>query len=264
MPSKKSSCGSSKSLLKVPHGIDIVQFVKNDGVVEESPEPAVVPVSFADFRGRYLATHGNGSMESNSLGTVRIHLSHIGETLGERFPMTTLQAAHLQKHITRRSAMKGLGGKRLSPTTIRKELASFRAAWNWGVHMGIVSGFFPNKGLVFPKTEEKPPFMTWTEIDRRIRKGRLGEHGQAELWDALFLTLPEIDELLDHVNQSFETTLDLSDVRLRRSYRPRRSEMIRAQVEDVDFDGGSILIREKKRSKGQRTTRRSASHGPTC
>jgi integrase len=36
----------------------------------------------------------------------------------------------------------------------------------------------------------------------------------------------------------------------------RRSELIRAEVADVDFDAGTVLIREKKRARGQRTTRR--------
>ena len=34
--------------------------------------------------------------------------------------------------------------------------------------MGLVSGHFPNRGLVFPKADEKPPFMTRPEIERRI------------------------------------------------------------------------------------------------
>ena len=44
--------------------------------------------------------------------------------------------------------------------TIRKEVASFRAAWNWGAPMGLTNGHFPAKGLRYPKTDEKPPFMT--------------------------------------------------------------------------------------------------------
>jgi hypothetical protein len=74
-------------------------------------------------------------MESDSLRTVRIHLGHIAATFGERFPLLSLTSADLQRHITRRAAVKRAGGRRLSPPTIRKELASFRAAWNWGVHI---------------------------------------------------------------------------------------------------------------------------------
>jgi integrase len=36
----------------------------------------------------------------------------------------------------------------------------------------------------------------------------------------------------------------------------RRSELVRLHVDDVDFQGKTILIHERKRVKGQRTTRR--------
>jgi integrase len=36
----------------------------------------------------------------------------------------------------------------------------------------------------------------------------------------------------------------------------RRSEILRALVADVDFAGNTVLVREKKRSRGERTTRR--------
>jgi hypothetical protein len=94
--------------------------------------------------------------------------------------LLSLTSSDLQRHITRRAAMKGAAGRRLSPTTIRKELASFRAAWNWGIHMGLVSGHFPNRRLVFPKVDEKPPFMTWQEIERRIQAGRLNDKQRAD------------------------------------------------------------------------------------
>jgi integrase len=246
-----------QNLLKLPSGVDIVTFVKNDGqVVAAGPSVDAEPISFAKFRERYLATHQGGSMESNSLGTVRIHLAHIATTLGERFPMTSLAASDLQRHIDRRSAMKGSRGKRLSPATIRKELASLRAAWNWGVHMRLVTGLFPNRGLVFPKTEEKPPFMTWKEIERRIKTGGLTGKKQAELWNALFLTLPEIEELLAHVQSVARPPWLYPMVVFAAHTGARRSEMIRAQLADVDFEGGTVLIREKKRARGQGTTRR--------
>jgi len=63
-------------------------------------------------------------------------------------------------------------GRKLSPVTLRKELASFRALWNWSVKSGLLTGPFPNQGLVFPKTEEKPPFQTWEEIERQVREER--------------------------------------------------------------------------------------------
>jgi integrase len=247
-----------QKLLRVPPGVEIVAFVQNDGRIEDEtePTPEAETFTFAQFRSRYLATHEGGGMEGDSLRTVRIHLNHLAVTLGERFPIRTLATSDLQSHITRRAAVKGAGGRRLSPTTIRKELATLRAAWNWGVHMGLVSGHFPNRGLVFPKADEKPPFMTWQEIERRIQGGGLSAKQQAELWDALFLTLPEIEELLAYVRTTARQPWIYPMFVFAAHTGARRSEMIRAQAADVDFEAATVLIREKKRARGRRTTRR--------
>jgi len=50
------------------------------------PEPA----SFADFKKKYLDTYGISAMEDNSLGAVRMHLSHFERTLGSKFPLQQL------------------------------------------------------------------------------------------------------------------------------------------------------------------------------
>jgi len=245
-----------QKLVKVPDGISIVDYIKHDANVENIVTPKPTELSFEEFRKLYIQTHENGAMESNSLDTVRIHLQHIADTLGNDFPVKSLSVMDLQRHIARRSSMKGFGNRPLSPITIRKELASFRAAWNWGLNTGLVPHTFPNKGLVFPKTEEKPPFMTWGEIERRIRNGKLSESQQAELWDALFLTLKEIQELLSHVYEVARQPWVYQMFVFAAHTGARRSEIIRAQIEDVDFESASILIREKKRARGRRTTRR--------
>lgn len=246
-----------QNLLKVPAGADIVSFIKNDGQVVEPVAVSDAPtITYRQFCDAYLQAIGSGAVESNTLGTTRIHLAHFAETLGDNFPVTTLRPADLQRHITRRSSDKGRGGKKLSPTTINKELASFRAAWNWAVNMELVQSQFPNKGLVFPKLEEKPPFMTWAEIERRIAKGRPEDRLNAEIWDALFLTRNEVDELLDHVRAEAKHPWIYPMVVFAAHTGARRSEMLRAEIEDVDFEGGTILIREKKRTRGRLTTRR--------
>jgi hypothetical protein len=80
-------------------------------------------------------------------------------------------------------------------------VASFRACWNWGVQSGKLQGAFPKKGLKYPKAGEKPPFQTWEEITRQVARGGLTPAEEGDLWDCLFLTLPQIDELLGFVKE---------------------------------------------------------------
>lgn len=185
--------------IRVPDGADIVAFVKNGGKVEEEAKPTPTPLTLAQFIAKYLETHGQGAMEANSLATVRMHLAHFESTLGERFAVRSLTIADLQQHVDSRRKKK-YRGRQLSPVTLRKEVASFRAAWNWGAITGLMSGPFPSRGLVYPKTDEKPPFMTMLEIRGRITTDLQARERDA-LWDCVYLTREELPHLLAHVQE---------------------------------------------------------------
>jgi integrase len=149
----------------------------------------------------------------------------------------------------------GTAASPLSPNTLKKETATFRAAWNWAALAGLVTGTFPSKGLVYPKADEKPPFMTRAEIERKLYDG-LSEKERAELWDCLYLTRPELDGLLAFVKAKAAHPWISPLFCFVGHTGARRSDATRVLVSDVDFEGKTVLIREKKRSRRQRTTRR--------
>lgn len=242
----------NQGLLRLPPGADLVTFVKNGGRVEEPPaEPPPESVKLRAFIDRYLATQQAG-MEENSLSTVRMHLNHLAKSLGDRFELPGLALADLQGHIERRRKEK----KGLSPVTLKKEVASFRAAWNWGLHMKLVSVPFPSRGLVYPKADEKPPFQTWAEIERKVSGGGLSKAEVEELWESLYLTKPEITELLGFVKEKAGHGWVYPAVCFAAHTGARRSEVLRVRVHDVNWADETVTIHEKKRVKGKRTTRR--------
>jgi integrase len=233
-------------LLEVPAGMDIVTFVEFDGKA-----PAATPrrrnqdTTFARFRDAYINTFGNGAIEENTLYTAKIHLAHLAATLGEQFSLSTLVLADLQRHIDRRR-------KKVAAITIKKEIDTFRGAWNWAGRMGQVEGSFPSGDLVFPKGEEKLPFMTWAQIERRVGAG--GD--PQELWECLFLREHEIENFLDFVQKRKAPAWVYPMCVMAAHTGARRSEMLRAERQDVDFEAGIITLREKKRVRGKVTTRR--------
>ncbi|MGH7867778.1 MAG: tyrosine-type recombinase/integrase, partial [Candidatus Dormibacteraceae bacterium] len=180
-------------LLILPDGTDIVTFVEHDGkpphigpTLVDTPRQAI---TLGNLKDRYLTTHANGTIEANSLDTCKLHLGHFARVLGEGFPLGELSLAKMQEYVNHRSKAK------ISPVTIRKEIATLRAAWNWGDPMELTSGRFPSKGLRYPKADEKPPFMTMAEIERQVAAG-----GDPDtLWEALYLQASELAELLAHV-----------------------------------------------------------------
>ena len=237
-------------LIVVPEGIDIVTFVEHDGnppiagpTLPGAPRKAV---TLGQLKDRYLSTYANGTIEANSLETCKLHLNHFVRALGEGFPLGELSLGKAQEYVNHRAKDK------ISPVTIRKEIATLRAAWNWGGPMGLTDSPFPSKGLRYPKADEKPPFMTLKEIERQFAAG-----GDEEtLWEALYLEAREVTELLAHVKKQAAHPWIYPLFCFAAHTGARRSEILRALVADVDFAGNTVLVREKKRSRAQRTTRR--------
>jgi integrase len=242
--------------MELPPGADIGTFLLSDGKLNGQP-PASSPalLTLGDLREAYVAVHSNGALEENSLATVCMHLRHVVATLGKSFRLASLNPGDLQRHIDRR-ARKRYRGRSLSAVTLRKEMASFRACWNWGVQAGQLRQMFPGRGLKYPKTDEKPPFQTRAEIERQIARGGLAETEIRQLWDSLVLTRPEIAQLLEHVRLRTAQPFLYPMVCLAAHTGARRSELLRLRVDDVDFGSGTVLIHEKKRARGRRTSRR--------
>jgi integrase len=75
------------------------------------------------------------------------------------------------------------------------------------------------------------------------------------LWDALYLQPPKIAELLEHDRAHARHPWIYPMACLAAHTGARRSEFARIRFADVDL-GGGVTIREKRRVKGKRSTRR--------
>ena len=246
-------------------GDDLFQLMISDGKLNAAVEISE-RVTLAQFFERYEADRPPGK-EGNTLYTENIHIKHLQRLLGDRTYVGDVPAK-LQTYVKDRSAEKSRSGDAIGQVTIKKELGTLTSIWNkWGVRSGFVISTLSLRNLEYPKGGQKPPFQTWEQIERKIARGKLTEDEQAELWDALFLTVPQTEELLTYVRTSG------SKVRGTRKFFPwvypmvafiaytgaRRSEMLRSRVEDIDFETGEITIREKKKD---RTIKETVRHVP--
>ena len=162
--------------------------------------------------------------------------------------MQSVTTSDMQAYIDKR-LRDSYRKKPIRPDTVRKEVATFRLIWNWAVTHGHVVGPAPTKGLKYPKTEQKPPFMTREEIEKVIKRGGLTEKQEAGLWECLFLTISEVQEVLDLREKERPTTTSSIPMFVFVAHTgARRSEILRAQIDDFDFQSKTVLIREKKRS----------------
>ena len=132
------------------------------------PEPADLRQR---SREKYLEAHRDGAMEANSLATAAMHLRPLRADAGRGLPAGRAHPGRPPAARQPAGEEEVPGPARCRPVTLRKEVATFRAAWNWAAANGLVAGPFPAKGLVYPKADEKPPFMTWHEIERKAGRG---------------------------------------------------------------------------------------------
>jgi len=186
--------------LAIPEGAEVATFLLSDGRLNGKVRVGRRLTLTRLFEG-YFGDLPDGSLEGNSLMTVRIHMNHFKRVLGEGFSVKQLKFADLQQYVRKRSQEEGRRGGRVSSTTIKKELATLSAVWTWARMNGGVEGAFPNRGLKYPKSAEKPPFQTRQEIERQLVKGNLSRVEEEELWDCLYLTIPEIEEVVGLVRE---------------------------------------------------------------
>lgn len=233
-------------LAEIPPGCSVIDFLQHDGNPPLDVELSVrKDTTLSQLREAYITTFSNGAIEANTLSTSKTHLAHIEQTLGGKFLLSGLTLTKLQSHVDRRCTD-------VSPITVKKEIDSFRTAWNWGRRSNLVQGTCPTAGLVYPKTTEKLPFMALKEIERRIEEGADTD----ELWECLYLDTKQIEALLKYVSKQNARPWVYPMIAMAAHTGARRSELIRAKTEDLDFTSNVLTIREKKRARGKLTTRR--------
>ena len=244
-----------QGLVTLPPGTDIAEYLRLDGKVIPRDSPKAEKIALSTLRERYLETH-SASLEPSTVACLRIHFRHLERVLGADFCVSELCLADLQRYVDARSKAKGVRKRRLSAATIQKELITLGTAFNWARKMKYLSGEFPSHGLRLPKTKEKQPFRTRSEIDRRIAVGGLADDEIADLWDSLYLSVDEISEFLQHMKANGTAPFVYPMATFAAHTGARRSEMIRLRIVDVDLDSKVAIIHEKKRVRGKTTTRR--------
>jgi integrase len=204
---------------------------------------------------RYQAEHPAGVKESSTLSTETIHLAHIVRLSDPKIAVGAITTETLQRYVNARANEKGRGGRPISHITIKKEIGSLSSLWNrWARPLGLVKGPAPTKGLIYAKSRSKPPFQTMDQIGRQLARGALSALEAKDLWCSLFLTLPQVRELLAHVQASGGQPWVHVAFCIAAYTGARRSEIVRSRVDDLKFEEGTMMFREKKRDRTRELT----------
>lgn len=117
--------------LTLPDDADVAAFLISDGMLK-SRVIVARPLTLRELFSRYQSEMPSAAMEQNSRSTVKVHLRHIERLLGRSLPLHEVTSQTLQAYVQSRSVERGLRGSTVSPTTLRKEMTTFRSVWNWG------------------------------------------------------------------------------------------------------------------------------------
>jgi integrase len=241
--------------LQVPPGADLLTFLLTDGKKTERKDPTKKPLTLKAIFDAYHAALPSGAKGENTLGTEKTHRKHFLKILGENFP-ASLALPDLQRYVSERSKAQGRRGRKVGPLTIKKELATLALVWTWAKRTGMVKTDLPSKeGLLLPKGKEKEQFQTRKQIEQQIARGGLSDADQADLWASLYLERAETDKVLAHVKKQAQAAWVYPMFVVIAYTGARRSEALRSQVDDFDFENKLVKIREKKKGKGKITFR---------
>ncbi|MEM8671637.1 MAG: hypothetical protein AAGG48_29225 [Planctomycetota bacterium] len=181
--------------LQIPEGADVVTFLLSDGNLTKK-SAALTSSTLTQLFSRFFEELPENSLESSTITTMKVHQRHLERSLGKRFVVQSLTHDDLQKYATKRFRQKTRRGT-VSGDTIKKEIVTLRTVWKWEADAGLLQGEFPKQRLRLPKAKELPSFQTWDEIERQIAQG-----ASSELWEALYLSMEELGELLDYVREA--------------------------------------------------------------
>ena len=247
--------------LDPPIGADLASFLLSDGRIQHQPlsrssASACMPdtLTLRALFDEYFSKLPDGSLEPPTIYGMKVHQRRLERHFHKDFLITRLTLTQLQGYVETRSRDIGMRGRKVSPITIKKAIVTLRTVWNWGRHHGMIEKTFPSKGLKYPKATEKPPFMTVAEIERHAKNVSPAE--AADLWECAFLSLAEIDELLNLVKERAQQPFLYPLFVFAAHTGARRSEMLRSKLYDLDFEAKLITIHERKKAHDKRTTRR--------
>ena len=240
--------------LELPHDQDVGVFLLTDG-------KQIDHRSFSDVRSlkqlfaAYDVALPPGAKEESTLEGEQLHRRHMLRILTGRRLITTIKQGVLQDYINRRLREKH-HGQFIQPATIKKEITTLRLIWNWAIEEEHVACPLPTRKLVYPKIDEKSPFMTWAQIEIATVRRSLSDLEEKKLWESLFLQRDEIDAYLDDVRESARYPVSYPLLVSVAHTGARRSELLRALMEDFDLSRRVVTIREKKKSRQKATTYR--------
>lgn len=241
-----------RGFLIMPPDADPAIYLLSGGKATKTPKHER-GITLGELFTKYQSALPVQAKEKTTLKTEETHLKHFRRKLPLSKPLNEITTHDIQQFVNAESKRK-FCKHLIGPDTIIREIVTLKAIFHWAEKQELVDNAPQLRGLVYGKRDEKPPFMTRTEIERIINRGGLSELEIKQLWDAMYLTIPEVHEVLELVKERARYPFIYPMLAFVAFTGARRSEVIRVMIDDFDLENGTVLIRERKRSRIRSTT----------
>ncbi len=241
-----------RGFLVMPPDADPVTYFLSGGKAANTPKNEK-GITLGELFTKYQSALPAQAKEQTTLKTEATHLKHFRRKLPLSKPLNQITTHDIQQFVNSESKRK-FGKRSIGPDTIIREIVTLKCIFNWAEKQELIDKAPLLRGLVYGKRDEKPPFMTRTEIERIINRGGLNQTEIDQLWDAMYLTIQEVHEVLELVKGRARYPFIYPMLAFVAYTGVRRSEMIRVMIDDFDLANGTVLIRERKRSRLRSTT----------
>lgn len=233
----------------IPDGVDPGCFITSRGI-ERTSKPEQQPPTVEDAVARYLSSCEHRLADSY-VGLQRTHLGHFRRFLGnaESLRCNGVTVDHLEEYIQTRLSKR-------DPVTVRHERNTLIRFFDWVVNRQYIAAS-PAVALErITAGTDRDRFRTKDEIAKLLASGDFDEEETKEQWECLFLSTPEIAELLQLVGGRSTNVLSVRLHTIPAYTGMRRGEVLRLKWTDVDFGENFLTARSRKQSRQQRETAR--------
>jgi hypothetical protein len=173
-------------IIELPPAVDGASYLLSES--KKLGKTVLLDCKLAQAFDEFFQQIPEGNLELSSIKTMQTHRKHLERLLGKSQYLGSLDVTVLQSYIRKRALEKGRRGRKITATTIRKELATLRTVWLWAIDAeSIEPRTFPSKGLRYPKLVEPPPFQTFSEVQTRTARLESDSAEARDLWANVFL-----------------------------------------------------------------------------
>lgn len=236
--------------IEIPAGStekQVATFILSGGKLTEKPQ-AIKSIRLEEFWDEYESGYSLNK-EPSSISTEKVHKNNLVKILGN-IPIQSITTDNLQKYVNKRLKQKGIKGKTIQPKTVQKEIQTMNYLWGIATTRKYVSTPSPTIGVIIPKSEAVKPFRSWEQIESTLERNRADSVQAKNEWDSLFLREKEIEELLKFVKDKTKDKLYIYIAFAIAAYTgARRSEIMRSEIDDFNFENGSVTLRQKKKDR---------------